>query len=169
MSIFRRISVKYQNKIAQTEAFCNELFNKVNHALNQMNEFLSSSDGILDYNKGRQIISANEYLVKILNMRDLKKLKKASSYQKLTLIKKDFLAKKYIFLYEIKQHNNRISVQPQEIDEQTNRIALQNLDDAYKLIGKVEGRELDKQQMQCIINFTSRSDLNHSVIAGDTL
>ena len=148
MNIFRRFWIKHQHKVAQRENLCQELFNEVNNALNQMDAFLKSSDDFLDYEQGEKINSTNATLSNKLNIQSLKELKRASSYRDLTLVFERFLTKRNSYLQEITYHNNRV--------------ARQKLDDAYRLVGKVEGQMLDEQQMLCILKEAH----NHLVIAG---
>ena len=148
MNIFRRFWIKHQHKVAQRENLCQELFNEVNNALNQMDAFLKSSDDFLDYEQGEKINSVTATLSNKLNIQSLKKLKRASFYCDLTLVCDRFLTKRNSYLQEIAHHNNRV--------------ARQKLDDAYRLVGKVEGRMLDEQQMLCILKEAH----NHLVIAG---
>ena len=48
------------------------------------------------------------------------------------------------------------------IQQHNNEVANNRIDKAYELIGEVEGRKLDRQQMACIVKEAH----NHLVIAG---
>ena len=70
-----------------------------------------------------------------------------------------------MYKYFIKRKDEFLEVSqllPQKIQQHNNDVANNRIIRAYELLGDVEGRKLDRQQMICIVKEAH----NHLVIAG---
>lgn len=148
MSIIKLLKERHQQKIVQRNQQCLELLDQVNGSLHQMIAFLDSPDEFLDLQQGEKISSDNAFLIYSLKSIKLKKLKRSPSYKVLIFNSEMLVAKQAGFMNAVRNHNANL--------------ARQKLDAAYDLIGNVEGRRLDEQQMLCILKEAH----SHLVIAG---
>ncbi len=148
MNPFKRLQEKYKQRIAFRDQQCQDLLNMVNRAISNMDSFLNSSDFSLDVQQGEKIYSENSTLLYTIKAININKFKRAPAY----------LALNYNFeLLKIKHTGFLNSVR-----KQNDNIARKRMAEAYRLLGNVEGRRLDEQQMICILKEAH----NHLVIAG---
>lgn len=108
----------------------------------------SDSQSFVDPGKEIEWSNHNASLIADMNIINIQKLKKATHYK--------MLLEKQAELYR-----NANSLK-QQISVHNDRVADAKIQNAYALIGNVEGRKLDKQQMTCIVKDAH----NHLVIAG---
>ena len=137
-------------------------YNKKKHEINEecnllvdnILMILSDVEGKLDTNEFIDLIVVDLWLkdyqstLDILNNDNLKKYKRCTKYKSLNENKEKLLSLINSLEDIINKHNNEL--------------ADSYIDDAYALIGDVEGRKLDQQQMSCIVKDVS----NHLVVAG---
>jgi DNA helicase-4 len=112
-----------------------------------MDSFLSSDD-FLDLEQGEHILFNQHELCERLLLPSIKKLKKARVYKQLLIARQEFTVKQQSFMSSIETHNNVV--------------AEKKVQEAYALIGNVEGRRLDRQQMLSVVKEVK----NHLIIAG---
>lgn len=148
MGIVKSIITKHNETVKLRNEACNNLIEKIDMALDEVNTRFSDSDSFIEpcfedeWTERYSDITSNTEISNINN------LKKAARFDNL-LKKQDRLFKCADSLKaQIALHNNIV--------------ATERINKAYDLIGKVEGRKLDKQQMMCIVKDTH----NHLVIAG---
>lgn len=127
---------------------CNRLIAEMNHGLRELNLLFSNKADFVEPEHIEKWKARYQGLQKDKQMQNVKVLKKAVSYQ-------DFLKIRSKFYEELKDLDKKVSIHNQEA-------ANRKVENAYQLIGSVEGRRLDKQQMSCIVKEVH----NHLVIAG---
>lgn len=148
MSIIQTIIDKHNEKVKVRNNMCDNLIMQVNMALQEISILFSDFQSFVEPKKELEWNNRNADLIESVNIKNIKKLKKAKCYKE--------LLKKQTELY----HN--IDTFKQQINTHNNIVADTKINVAYKLIGNVEGQKLDKQQMTCIIKEAH----NHLVIAG---
>ncbi len=148
MNIIIKIIENHKEKVRLRNEKCDNLIAKIDHALAETNEMFSNATDFIDPNQVEEWNKSYADLINETQIVFIQKLKKAIHYKSLLLKQSELQRTKNNLKFKISQHNERIA------DEK-----IQN---AYNLIGDVEGRKLDKQQMTCIVKEAH----NHLVIAG---
>lgn len=141
MGIFSAI----KKKIEDSQTICDDLACEIT-------EYIAHTDGVLadesDY-------VDNELCQSLKNSGTILMQKSKSFSPALFVKKSEFIEKRQkLRLY--------VTILDRTINDHNNRVAFQRIQTARGVIEKVEGRELDDQQMQCII----KPMRNHLVIAG---
>jgi len=139
---------KRKEKIEKRNALCNELLAEVNSATFDIDCFFENKSEYADASQGNQLFYKWSYLKEKTLPLSIKPLSKAPSFKQLTSSINVFLQK--------------INSIPQMVANHNNAVAKAQVNKAYNLIGNVEGRKLDNQQMLCIV----KKAYNHLVIAG---
>ena len=139
---------KRKEKIEKRNALCNELLAEVNSATFDIDCFFENKSEYADASQGNQLFYKWSYLKEKALPLSIKPLSKAPSFKQLTSSINVFLQKINSISQMVANHNNAV--------------ANAQVKNAYNLIGNVEGRKLDKQQMLCIVKKVH----NHLVIAG---
>lgn len=148
MGLLRKIIDYFKEKRKIVNDTCESLISEIDVALQDVQDLFSDETAFVDKNCAVEWGNRYEALFIKLNTSDTKKYKKAKSYKKLKeRILKLYLKAKYL-KSDIGLHNEKA--------------AELRVKKAYELIGDVEGRKLDKQQMTCIVKDAH----NHLVIAG---
>ncbi len=148
MRFIQKIIAKYNKKVKNRNDRCDHLIEQIDIALKEINVLFLDFQSFVDPRKEKEWCICNATLIKNINRKNIKNYKKAKNY-KVLLEKQDELYRNANTLKEqISIHNNAVT-----------ELKIQN---AYSLIGDVEGRKLDKQQMACIV----KDFHNHLVIAG---
>ncbi len=148
MRFIQKIIAKYNKKVKNRNDRCDHLIEQIDIALKEINVLFLDFQSFVDPRKEKEWCICNTTLIKNINRKNIKNYKKAKNY-KVLLEKQDELYRNANTLKEqISIHNNAVT-----------ESKIQN---AYSLIGDVEGRKLDKQQMACIV----KDFHNHLVIAG---
>lgn len=137
---------KRQEKKRQLNIECEELFNRVNIAIDEANDFFVD-DEYTDASVADVWLSKYGLLSQEINQK-LHSYRKADLYDKLTNNVKVF----YSVSREIRQ----------EITKHNDQVAKNEIQRGYELVGNVEGRKLDEQQMMSVVRRTH----NHLIIAG---
>lgn len=117
-------------------------------AMREMDLFLASSDSFLDLQESKLLFEKQQDLRILLAKPLNKKLKPAAEYRDLLDLQSEYKQKSTAFLSLVMKHNERA--------------AQEKLADAYRTVGAVEGRQLDHQQILCILKEAH----SHLVIAG---
>lgn len=148
MGLIKKIIAKHKERVkVRNEAYDN-LIAQVDTAIQEINLLFSDSQSFVDPGKEIEWSNHNASLIADMNIINIQKLKKATHYK--------MLLEKQAELYR-----NANSLK-QQISVHNDRVADAKIQNAYALIGNVEGRKLDKQQMTCIVKDAH----NHLVIAG---
>ncbi len=148
MNIITRIIENHKEKVRLCNVKCDNLIIKIDHALTEINEMFLNTTDFIEQSQINEWNKRHADLINDIQIIFIHNLQKATHYKSLLFKQSEFQRTINNLNYRISQHNERIA------DEK-----IQN---AYKLIGDVEGRKLDKQQMSCIVKEAH----NHLVIAG---
>ncbi len=138
-----------QNKKKELlEAECNSLCQKLDEAIGTANGFFANPNEYISISWADYWISTYTDLSKELDAKKLKRFRKCSNKKALYLKKDVFLRTAETLRSSIQNHNTNL--------------ANRQIEEGYRLIGKVEGRMLDRQQMISIV----KPSANHLIIAG---
>lgn len=146
MGIFNKIKNKYNERLQVRNEICADLIADINIALHEKNSLFLEEDSFIDVN--RADIWENKYSDLYRDIQNIRKLKRSENYSILLGAVAMFHKESDAFKDDIRNHNEAV--------------AKRKLEKAYDLIGDVEGRKLDEQQMMCIL----KESHNHLVIAG---
>ena len=149
MGFIKNIIKRYQNKVQERNNTCNQLIHQIDDALSDAKAILADSQTFIDpqieiiwRTRNKEILPDSEIYKKI------QQLKKASQYEE--------LLSKQLMLTDIAHSLSRQILQHNEL------VTTMKIQTAYSIIGEVEGRKLDQQQIACI----AKEAHNHLVIAG---
>jgi len=148
MGIIQSIITKHKEKVAQRNDMCDSLIAQIDNVLKEIGVLFLNLHSFVEPTKENEWRNRNSSLIASVSIANIKKLKRAKYYKK--------LLEKQAELYR-----NANSLK-QQISAHNDRVADAKIQEAYTLIGDVEGRKLDKQQMTCIVKDAH----NHLVIAG---
>ena len=148
MGFIKKIIAKHKERVKVRNEACDNLIAQVDTAIQEINLLFSDSQSFVDPGKEIEWSNHNASLIANMSITNIQKLKKAIHYKN--------LLEKQAELY-----HNANSLK-QQISVHNDRVADAKIQNAYALIGNVEGRKLDKQQMTCIVKDAH----NHLVIAG---
>ena len=146
MNFIKRLIQNYKEKKEKINNDCNDLISEINELINYINDIFQNNNDFIGPNLEKKWQIKYNLISDKITREKVIKLKKANNYK---LLLKNIETLNNINLTEkIRLHNDNIA-----------NIKINN---AYNLIGNVEGKKLDKQQMKCIIKDTH----NNLVIAG---
>lgn len=148
MGVIKKIITKYREKVRAHNDMCDNLIMQIDTALQEIAVLFSDSQSFVDPSQELEWRNCNDSLMASVNLTNIKNLKKATNYKKLLQKQAELYSSVNSFKRQISVHNDRV--------------ADTKIQNAYTLIGNVEGRSLDKQQMTCIVKEAH----NHLVIAG---
>lgn len=148
MSIFKHILETHQEKVTTRNNQCEQLIIDIDAALQEIKDLFDDTQAFVDPVQGAEWKKTHTSLFSDVKTENIKALKKSTHFK--TLINRQ----KELYL-------NAGSLE-QQIENHNNLVANSKIQSAYALIGDIEGRKLDKQQMLCIVKETH----NHLVIAG---
>ena len=148
MGAIQKMIAKHKEKVKARNDMCDNLIVQIDIALQEITILFSDLQSFVEPNEESKWHNRNDSLMTNFYVTNVKKLKRAIHYKKL-------LEKKM----ELFHSSNSLK---QQISIYNNRVAEAKIENAYNLIGNVEGRRLDKQQMTCIVKDVH----NHLVIAG---
>ena len=139
---------KYKQKKELLEVECNSLYEELNMAVGAANSYFANPNMFIDVSTADMWINKYSYLLSKVDKSVIKRYKKC--------IKGKELAQKASVLLNIPGtlKNNIIN--------HNDNLAKKLIDEGYRLIGNVEGRRLDEQQMMSIV----KPSMNHLIIAG---
>ena len=141
---------EHNDKIA-VEVECNELCEKIAAALKEKDSLFLNRDVYLDVTLSDDWINKYSDLKRIVLLADFTKYEKCSNGSFLGSIASNFL----------KFANNNVFLKNQ-IVAHNNDLARRQIAEGYRIIGDVEGRRLDEQQMFAIV----KPSKNHLIVAG---
>lgn len=148
MNFIKRIITKFNRDKVKNNNLCDNYISKINQELLAFHQLTIDADSVVDMTDVIDWKCKNEELISSLMSREIKKLKRTVNYKNL-LVKRESLLDCF---YEAKQ----------KVTLYNSFIMKKKIEEAYSIIGKVEGKELDRQQMECIVT----ESYNHLVIAG---
>lgn len=148
MGFIQKMVAKHKERVKVRNEACDNFIAQIDTALQEINILFSDSQSFVDPDKEIEWSNRNASLIADVSITNIQKLKKATNYK--------VLLEKQAELYR-----NANSLK-QQISIHNDRVADTKIQNAYALIGDVEGRKLDKQQMTCIVKDAH----NHLVIAG---
>jgi DNA helicase-4 len=137
-----------REKIRKRNILCNELIGEIDTAIFEIDCFFENKFEYVDAEQGNLLFDKWSYLKEKSTPFSIKPLLKALSFKQLTSSITVFLQKVNSIPLMIANHNNTV--------------AYTQIENAYNLIGNIEGQKLDDQQMLCVIKKAH----NHLVIAG---
>ena len=137
-----------QRKAQERNDLCDLLISRINDALRDAQKIFSSAEELIDQQAEPDWKRQHGQIFAALESRKMQQLKKANRYQMLSIKQAELFDIAASMSQKIRLHNENI----------INKRVLK----AYSLIGNVEGRKLDRQQMTCIVKDAH----NHLVIAG---
>lgn len=148
MGFIQSIIDRHQKKVQERNSACNNLISYIDNALCDAVSIFSDPLTFIDPQIEGDWQKHNNTVLALSKAQDLRRLKKASQYKTLLDKQNELL--------------NVARSMPQQILQHNERVANAKVQAAYSLIGDVEGRKLDHQQMTCIVKEAH----NHLVIAG---
>ena len=148
MGFIQTIIEQHKKKVQERNNACNDLISRIDDALRDAKSIFSVSQAFVDPHTETEWKSRNSGILTDSETHKIQRLKKASKYK--------ILSVKQLELVDVARS------MPQQILQHNERAASMKVQTAYALIGDVEGRKLDQQQMTCIVKEAH----NHLVIAG---
>lgn len=145
MGFIQNIINQYRQKREARNAACNQYIDQMDRAMQEIYGLFADPRSVITPEKEAQWYAHNSHL---LTSPDVQKTRGAVRFGELS----DKQAK-------LREATGRLK---QQIVCHNERVLQMKIQDAYALIGKVEGRDLDKQQMACIVMEAH----NHLVLAG---
>lgn len=146
--MLKRIIEAYREKKHMLNEQCDELRNQIDIALTDINALTNNKSEFIDPKTANNWRKSHAHLLNNSDFQNVKRFKKANTYKSLIEKKDHLIAVDRGIDSLISQHNEKV--------------ATEKIIAAYELIGDVEGRKLDRQQMICIVKEAH----NHLVIAG---
>ena len=146
MNLIKMLIQNYKEKKEKINNDCNNLISEINELINYINDIFQNNNDFIDPNLEKNWQSKYNLISDKITREKVIKLKKANNYKML--------------LKNIETLNN-VNLK-EKIRIHNDNIANIKINDAYNLIGNVEDKKLDKQQMKCII----KDSHNNLVIAG---
>lgn len=148
MSFLRTIINRYREHKREIDDTCKSYIFQINDSFENVNKHFVNKNEYIDLNIINTWRIESKSLHRQVATLNLKSLKRSKFYRQLLGRVSDFTNFPEQLRDKITKHNAKVL---------ENRVL-----EAGQLIGEVEGRELDDQQMQCIVESAS----NHLVIAG---
>ena len=147
MFFIKKLITNHKNKVIARKAKCDSLISQIDGALKSLDALFEDENTYIDHSIIGEWFSQYSHLHNS-KFTDDADLRKAKNY-------KTFVDRQN----DLRRFSNSLG---SLISEHNDKVAEAKLRDAYSLIGDVEGRKLDRQQMMCVIKEAH----NHLVIAG---
>lgn len=148
MGFIQNIVDQHQKKVQERNNACNDLISRIDDALHDAKSIFSAPQVFIDPHTETEWRIRNSGILADSEEHKILQLKKAAKYK--------LLSEKQLELVDV------VRSMPHQILQHNERAASMKVQAAYALIGDVEGRKLDQQQMICIVKEAH----NHLVIAG---
>lgn len=139
---------KHKRKVQERNDACDALISQIDVALSSIDSLFCDDQNFIEPQKFTLWKSQNDTLLNVVNAQNILWMKKAVRYRQLLTNQTELI--------------ELVKVLPQKIQQHNDKVASTRIQAAYTLIGDVEGRKLDCQQMTCIV----KEAYNHLVIAG---
>lgn len=146
MGVFQKIIDWHKEKVKQRNDKCNDFIAYMDMALTEYSRIFADAHAFVEPKFVGVWYARHGALIR--DLENVQGIKRADNY-------KLFLAKREQLYYA----NNSLK---QQIAAHNGRVAEERIQNGYNLVGNVEGRMLDRQQMICIVKEAH----NHLVIAG---
>lgn len=147
MFFIKKLILNRKNKVIARNSKCDSLISQIDGALKSFGALFEDENTYIDPSIVGEWFSQYSHLHNS-KLTDDADLRKAKNYKALIDRQND-----------LRRFSNSLG---SLISEHNDKVAEAKLRDAYSLIGDVEGRKLDRQQMMCVIKEAH----NHLVIAG---
>ncbi|MBR6617567.1 MAG: UvrD-helicase domain-containing protein [Oscillospiraceae bacterium] len=148
MGLIRSLINSHKQKVQERNDACASMIAEIDCASSSINALFSDTQNFIEPQQANIWINQNTSLLNRIAMSNIVRLRKAERYTQLVSIQNSLL--------------NMVQMLPQRIQQHNNHVAEARVQAAYTMIGNVEGRQLDFQQMTCIV----KESYNHLVIAG---
>jgi len=148
MGFIQRMIERHQKKVQERNNACNALISRIDDALLDAKGIFSAPQVFIEPQDATAWKNRNIQILEDSETNKIQRLKKASRYIALRAKQQELFSVSNSMAHRIQQHNDHA--------------ANLKIQAAYALIGNVEGRKLDRQQMVCIV----KEARNHLVIAG---
>ena len=148
MGLFKKFFEQRKKIIEERNRNCNEAICQIENALLNVNALFADTHRFIDPVISRKTKEEYERMLMDMKHAGLNKFKRASGYRELFHKYNELYAITCGILKRAEHHNASV--------------AKSMIPGAYDLIGDVEGRRLDQQQMACVVKDVK----NHLVIAG---
>ena len=148
MGFIQNIVDQHQKKVQERNNACNDLISRIDDALHDAKSIFSAPQVFIDPHTETEWRIRNSGILADSEEHKILQLKKAAKYKLLSEKQLELVDVVRSMSHQILQHNERV--------------ASMKVQAAYDLIGDVEGRKLDQQQMTSIVKEAH----NHLVIAG---
>ncbi len=147
MFFIKKLILNHKNKVTARNSKCDSLISQIDDALKSFDALFEDENTYIDHSKVEEWFSRYSHLQNS-KLTDDADLRKAKNY-------KTFVDRQN----DLRRISNSLG---SLISEHNDKVAEAKLREAYLLIGDVEGRKLDRQQMMCVIKEAH----NQLVIAG---
>ena len=137
MGFIRAIITRHKEKVKTRNDICNNLISQIETALYKIDELFIDIQAFIEPEKETEWKNSYSDLMKAVEIQNIQKLKKAHNFSKLLEQQKKLYFNADSFKQQISTHNDRA--------------ANAKIQDTCMLLGDVEGRKLDRQQLLCII------------------
>ena len=148
MGLIKKLIEKHKQKVAERNQRCDDMIARITGACSEANSITLDKKNYVDIALADRWKSKYSALSHEINSSSQTRLRKANNYDSL--------------LSAVSTFNDLYSCLKDQLVRHNEAVAAARLDEAYALIGDVEGRKLDRQQMLAII----KESHNHLIIAG---
>lgn len=148
LKFINEIIQKHKDKVRERNQICDDYLSQIDKALQDKDAIFAKQSSFIELAQAECWKKDNFGLFEKVSLQKIAKLKKAFHYKRLLAKQEELLNAQRTFVQQVAVHNNQVA----EI----------KIPYARQLIGNVEGRELDKQQMKCIV----KDFHNHLIVAG---
>ena len=148
MGIFDCFTEDRKEKQIKINEECNNLIMQMDNAMQEVAYIFGNQMNFVDVSTENMLKCKYNGLLSYLNNNNFNYMKKAMNYG--------------VFIHKRQEFLSNINFIRGRIDNHNRIVANNRIQNAYGLIGDVEGRKLDYQQMTCIV----KEAYNHLVIAG---
>lgn len=148
MGFIRTLIIRHIEKVRNRNNECDRLINDTSIALKEINDLLIDWQTFIEPEEEGNWKKKYGSLLAEIKYNNILRMKKASHYSELVAKQREIYSWEKVLKHQIHIHNDRV--------------ANCKIENAYNLVGNVEGRQLDRQQMTCIVKEVH----NQLVIAG---
>ena len=148
MAFISDIIDQYKARVKARNDACDNYIIQIDNALHEIKELFVDVHSFVEPTKASEWHYRNSSLMSSVSQQNIQKLRRAVHFTELST--------KQAELYRIAGSLD------QQILTHNNNVAAAKISDAYALIGEIEGKRLDVQQMSCIVKEAH----NHLVVAG---
>ena len=148
MGFIQKIIDNYKEKKNLINKTCNDYIFRIEFAMREVEELFVDLQSFIQPEMVIRLQNQHAGLAQEVSLQNIQKVKKAANYKALLTAQAKFYNTTQYLRQRINAHNEYV--------------ANTKIKNAYALIDQVEGRNLDRQQMMCIV----KESHNHLVIAG---